>query len=275
MTVMIATSRLLSLFPVKTSFLPQPLAPGTVRGEFASLLLLMSLFFSGGCWAISGPCEGEQESARTTLQRIEREWPLRGSGDAVTQYVQNLGIRLAQYTGWGRTLPWRFSVVRNLAPNAFSIGGGYVFITDGAVNFVQNESELAAILAHELGHELAGHFCGASDLNDSGGLFDIFSAPEAQQHQVGVGSMTLAIDPVKEQEADQIAISILQAGGYDPRAMLDVARRLPRRDMVHPVDSQRLQSLESLLAKIPQTKAQDSEDFRTIKRTLADERAAW
>ncbi|MGZ8171943.1 MULTISPECIES: M48 family metallopeptidase [Methylobacter] len=242
-----------------------------MKGEFAGLFLLMSLFFSGDCLAISGPCGGEQESARSTLQRIEREWPLRGSGDAVTQYVQKLGVRLAHFSVYGRNIPWRFSVVRNLAPNAFSIGGGYVFITDGAVNFVQNESELAAILAHELGHELAGHFCGASDLSDSGGLFDIFSAPKIEERQVGIGSLTLAIDPVKEQQADQIAVSILQAGGYDPHAMLNVARHLPRGDTAHPVDSQRLQSLESLLAKIPQTKVQDSEDFRTIKRTLTDE----
>jgi predicted Zn-dependent protease len=221
------------------------------------------------------PCDGKHQAVDVSLQRIENEWPMRGSGDRVSQYVQKLGVRLAQYTGRGRMIPWQFSVVRNLAPNAFSIGGGYVFITDGAINFVQSESELAAILAHELGHELAGHFCGASDLSDTGGLFDIFSAPKIEERQVGIGSLTLVIDPVMEQEADQIAVSILQTGGYDPRAMLDVARHLPRGDMVHPMDSQRLQSLESLLAKIPPTKAQDSEDFRTIKRILAAERAAW
>jgi predicted Zn-dependent protease len=246
-----------------------------VRGEFAGLFLLISLFFWGNCLAISGPCEGEQESARITLQRIQQEWPLRGSGDVVSQYVQKLGVRLTHFSVYGQNIPWRFSVIRNLAPNAFSIGGGYVFVTDGAVNFAQNESELAAVLAHELGHELAGHFCGASASFESGGLFDIFSAPKIEERQVGIGSLTLAIDPVKEQQADQIAVSILQSGGYDPHAMLDVARRLPRGDALHPVDSQRLQSLESLLAKIPPTKAQDSEDFRKIKRTLADEQAAW
>jgi len=221
-------------------------------------------------------CDGkQQEEVDISLQRIENEWPMRGSGDAVSQYVQKLGVRLAHFSVYGQNILWRFSVVRNLAPNAFSIGGGYVFITDGAVNFVQNESELAAILAHELGHQLAGHFCEASDLTGSGGFFDVFSTPKIDERQVGIGSLTLVIDPVKEQEADQIALSILQAGGYDPRAMLDVARRLPKGNAVHPMDSQRLQSLESLLAKIPPTQAQDSEDLRTIKRTLAAERAAW
>ena len=220
-------------------------------------------------------CVGEQQAATVSLQRIENEWPMRGSGDVVSQYVQKLGAQLAHFSVYERNSPWRFSVVRNLAPNAFSIGGGYVFITDGAVNFVQNESELAAILAHELGHELAGHFCGASDLNDSNSVFDIFSVVKIEVRQVGIGSLMLAIDPVKEQEADQIALSILQAGGYDPQAMLEVARRLSKGNPVHLVDSQRLQALKNILTKIPPTKTQDSEDFLTIKRTLATERAAW
>ncbi|MGR8998494.1 MAG: M48 family metallopeptidase [Gammaproteobacteria bacterium] len=216
-------------------------------------------------------CASEQQTAQASLQQIENEWPMRGSGDALSQYVQKLGFRLAYFSIYGRNIPWRFFVVRNLAPNAFSIGGGYVFITDGAVNFVQNESELASILAHELGHELAGHFCGASDLSDSRGLFDIFSNPVTQQHQVGIGSMTLAIDPVKEQQADQIAISILQAGGYDPRAMLDAARRMHSGGDAHLMDANRIQSLERTIANLPPTSAGSSEEFQKIKRILAAE----
>jgi len=235
--------------------------------------LLMPFLLAASPSALSdyrfSPCDGEHQAVDVTLQRIENEWPMRGSGDAVSQYVQKLGVRLAHFSVYGRNISWRFSVVRNLAPNAFSIGGGYVFITDGAVNFVQNESELAAILAHELGHELAGHFCGAPDLSDSGGLFDIFSAPKTQQHQVGVGSMTLAIDPVKEQQADQIAISILQAGGFDPRAMLNVARRLPSGGIAHLMDANRIQSLERTIANLPPITAGSSEDFLKLKRSLA------
>ena len=216
-------------------------------------------------------CASEQQTAKASLQQIEDEWPMRGSGDPVSKYVQKLGDRLAHFSVYGQNIPWRFSVVRNLAPNAFSIGGGYVFITDGAVNFAQNESELAAILAHEIGHELAGHFCEASDLSDSGGLFDIFSAPETQQHQVGIGSMTLAIDPVKEQQADQIALSILQASGYDPRAMLEVARRMHSGGVAHQMDASRIQSLERTIANFPLTSAGSSEDFLKIKRILVAE----
>lgn len=270
---MILTSRLLS-FPSKTYFLSLLLNSKKKGRWSARLLLLISSFFSGTVWAIPALCEGEQESARATVQRIRQEWPLRGSGDAVTQYVQDLGVRLAHFSVYGRNISWRFSVIRNLAPNAFSIGGGYVFVTDGAVTFAQNESELAAILAHELGHELAGHFCGTTDLNDLSDLFDILSPPKIAERQVDIGSMTLTIDPVKERQADQIAISILQASGYDPRALLSVARRLPEGGALHPVDSHRLQSLESLLDEIPPSKVQDSKDFWTTKRSLEAGREA-
>jgi predicted Zn-dependent protease len=196
---------------------------------------------------------------------------MRGSGDAVSHYVQKLGNRLAYFSNGGRNIRWRFSVIRNLAPNAYSIGSGYVFITDGAVNFAQNESELAAILAHELGHQLAGHFCADSDLSDTGGLFDIFADPNTQQHQVGVGSMTQLVDPIKEQQADHIALSILQASGYNPHAMLDVSRRMPSGGAVHLMDINRIRSLEYTLSTMPAIFVRDSEDFQQIKRLLIAE----
>jgi beta-barrel assembly-enhancing protease len=238
-------------------------------------ILLMSLLWSVSFDTMSdyhiSSCVSEQQIAQASLQQIEDEWPMRGSGDAISQYVQKLGVRLAHFSVYGQNISWRFSVVRNLAPNAFSIGGGYVFITDGAVNFVQNESELASILAHELGHELAGHFCEDSSPRNSSGLLDIFSTPKTQQHQVGVGSMILAIDPVKEQQADQIALSILQAGGFDPRAMLEVARRMHSGGVAHQMDANRIQSLERTIANLPPISAGSSEDFLKLKRSLAAE----
>jgi hypothetical protein len=49
-----------------------------------------------------------------------------------------------------------------------------------------------------------------------------------------LGAISLVIDSVKEQEADRQAVGILREAGYDPHAMLDVARRLPSRG--HPSD---------------------------------------
>jgi len=210
-------------------------------------------------------------------QSILREWPLRPASDDATQYVQALGVRLADYYGGrGRMVPWRFALVRNLAPNAFSIGAGYIFVTEGAVTFSKNESELAAILAHEIGHELAGHFCGSVGNASSGDFFDIFlssPAPAQEPHEgVGVGSLRQTIDPFKEQQADQIAVSILKAAGYDPHAMLQVARRLPAGGQTHLLDPGRIQSLDRLLSRMPPLGEQeDSEQFQQIRRLLVSD----
>ncbi|MGR8929175.1 MAG: M48 family metallopeptidase [Gammaproteobacteria bacterium] len=217
------------------------------------------------------PCQRERQTANLALQRIENEWPLRASSDGVSQYIERLGIELARSTVTGREIYWRFSIVRNLAPNAFSIGNGYVFVTEGALKLARNESELAAILAHEIGHEIAGHFCGESRSGLFDNMFDIFSGPKSQEHRIGIGSLTQIIDPVKEREADRIGLSILQFGGFNPRAMLDISLRLPIGMAGHFSDTIRLQALREALAGVPEKVVVDSPEFAKIKHILSDD----
>jgi predicted Zn-dependent protease len=217
------------------------------------------------------PCPEEKQAAHSALQKINNEWPTRGSGDPVSQYIQKLGYYLGQLIPDGRRIGWHFEVVRNLAPNAFSIGNGYIFVTEGAINLAQNESELAAILAHEIGHELAGHFCNDSSTKFSSDWSNIFLPLTNRSRQVGIGSMTQTIDPAKEQQADRVALHILLAAGFNPQAMLDVSRRLPVESGAHFTDTLRLQSLERAVTSMPPKPAQDSPDFISIKQQLSAE----
>lgn len=204
------------------------------------------------------------------FQRIQNEWPLRSNGDTVTRYVQDLGLHLARIKGYDITYPWRFSVVRHLDANAFSIGGGYVFITEGAINFSRTESELAAILAHEIGHEVAGHFCKNEPPDFVTYMtHDLFTAAPPPQHRVGVGSLMQVIDVAKEQQADNIALSIIQQGGFDPYAMVSLARRLPRDGSTHLVDMSRLQALEQQIFQLPPHPVPNSSGFEAAKQALA------
>ena len=102
-------------------------------------------------------------------------------------------------------------------------------------------------------------------------MFDIFTTPETRQYRTSVGSLTQIIDPVKEQQADQIALGILRAGGFDPRAMLDVSRRLPPGKTSHFTDAIRIKTLEQAVANMPRVSVGSSEEFLKIKRALLAE----
>lgn len=218
-------------------------------------------------------CPEEKRKALQMRQRIEQEWPLRPETDEATLYLARLGIRLAtQYGDKGAMVPWHFVLVRNLAPNAFSVGAGNIFITEGAVTFAENEEEMAAIMAHELGHELAGHFCAVEDTADIGGFFDFLMSEHPtpkRRDTVKLGSLQQSVDVGKEVQADQIAVSILRASGYDPHAMLMVARRLHSDGEGHLFDPRRIQSLERLLHGVPINGfARDSARFQEIRRLV-------
>jgi beta-barrel assembly-enhancing protease len=237
----------------------------------------IGLSIAAHCHALGNmACEGEREQARTKAERIENEWPLRGS-DAVSHYVRELGERLTKEVSGSQPTRWRFNVVRDYSANAFTIGDGFIYVTDGAVRFSASEDELAAILAHEIGHQLAGHFCGLSPqsaANRSGKMFDWFrrARPSRIEHEA-VGSLSLATDLAKELEADRISVQILNSAGYDPHAMLEVARRIPAgsSSFSHLRDRERISALEKLLAHLPRRLGQTSERFQELKRELMGE----
>ena len=244
------------------------------RAFRSSLGLVLGIFCC--CGETYAVCPGEVDNALNSAIKIAQEWPLRPVNDSVTRYLQQLGERLvAQGRALAKSLPyydempeqWHFLIVRDLSVNAFSIGNGRIYITDGSLAFADTEAELAAMLSHEIGHQLAGHFCRATDSSDFGGFFDIFSPIPPQQHQVGIGSMTLVINPIKEQQADQVALSILQMEGYDPHALLYLARRLPSGDSER-LDANRIHFLERAVINVPRLPLRSSEVFRSIKRSI-------
>lgn len=234
-------------------------------------------------WAASaetaGFCEGESARARANAERIAEEWPLRSSGDALSRYTQSLVKRLARSSQRDR-IPWRVAMVHDRAPNAFAAGAGSLYLTDGALEFARTESELAAILAYEMGHQISGHFCPRERSGFFSWLFgrsdNMAETSRTDVRQKDLGSISLVIDPVKEQEADRQAVAILREAGYDPHAMLDVARRLPSGGRPsHLQDPRRIQSLEASLAAVLSIEIAESQAFQAAKRDLAAEMSGW
>lgn len=167
-------------------------------------------------------------------ERIERDWPLRRY-DAVTEYVDNFGYQLAARAGIGRVSHWRFSVVQDTSINAYSIGDGQIYITEGAIIAAADESELAAVLGHEMGHDIAGHLCPRAEKPEESPWWDIFSSssdtrPDQRKSRSYYGSLGQVIDPAKEQEANRNAAVILRKAGYDPSAIRRMAQHIAEQE---------------------------------------------
>lgn len=226
--------------------------------------LLMVAWMVGNCRAGAISCPDEQRRARASALKINEEWPLRPTGDEVARYLQRLGERLARATSGGAT-EWRFTTIRDRAPFAFAIGYGHVYVTDGTLRFARSESELAAVLAHEIGHQLAGHFCNGGDPSDG-------QARRTERTYSPLGSLNQVLDLTKEQEADRHAVAILSDAGFDPRAMYTVAERLPESAAYGHAqgDDRRLQSIEAALKAGPVRRSTtvDSDDFRRAKASV-------
>ena len=54
-------------------------------------------------------------------------------------------------------IPYRFGILRTAEINALAAPGGYIFITEGLLNQLKDESELAGVLAHEITHVVERH----------------------------------------------------------------------------------------------------------------------
>ncbi|MFN3544622.1 MAG: M48 family metalloprotease [Thiobacillus sp.] len=126
-------------------------------------------------------------------------------------YVSEVGRRLAAQTPWPR-LNWRFTVLDASEINAFALPAGQVYLTRGLLAFPNSEAELAALIAHEIGHVVAGH--GAHDVRGGRGAAEV-----AAHWAEGYGRE-------RELEASALAAEYLARAGYDPRALLDVMTKL-------------------------------------------------
>ena len=93
---------------------------------------------------------GRKAAEETDKQMVILDSPL------LTAYVNNLGRKVAQASRRPE-IQYSFKIVNTDTVNAFSLPGGFIYVHRGLLDFVTNESELAGVLAHEVGHIVAYH----------------------------------------------------------------------------------------------------------------------
>jgi len=183
-------------------------------------------------------------------------------------YVQSVGSAIATKSE-RPNLPWTFRAVDDPSPNAFALPGGYVFVTRGLLDLMNNEAELASVLGHEIGHVTARHSVHQMSQQQLAqlalGVGAILSPTVAQLGEAasqGLGLLFLKYSRDDESQADDLGFRYALNQGYDVRYMDDVFRSLQRIEesskqsplptwlQTHPGEADRIQAIDKKLAQL-------------------------
>lgn len=180
------------------------------------------------------------------------------------RYVNTLGRWLALQTDRS-DLPWTFGVLDDAGFNAFATPGGYIFVTNGLIERMRSEAELAGVLAHEISHVLKKHHLSAVQKNAGFALVgEVLSAtgkgnPEARDALVNIGRKLYAsgLDQGDEFEADRLGVVIAARAGFDPYGLPAVLQTLQGQSAAdgnfsllfktHPAPGARIEMLDTLM----------------------------
>jgi predicted Zn-dependent protease len=119
-------------------------------------------------------------------------------------------------------LHYRVTILNSQSVNAFALPTGQLYVTRGLIALANDESELASVVAHEMGHVIARHAETREQQARQADLVnrvvtDVVSDPEAGALALAKSKLALAsFSRAQELEADGIGVSIAARAGYDP-----------------------------------------------------------
>lgn len=160
----------------------------------------------------------------------------------VNDYINSVGYRLVAYSADPKQ-KFTFFVVNDNEINAFAAPGGYIGVNAGLIDLTRNESELAAVMAHEIGHITQHHLERAFEASKKDAPLMALAVLGAIAASAGSnsGDASMAVlagsqgllqqrqinfTRKDEIEADRVGIQTLTRAGYDPEAMADFFQRM-------------------------------------------------
>jgi len=184
---------------------------------------------------------------------------------SLEEYVKKAGMTLTLHTHRPH-LVYHFAVLDTPVVNAFALPGGYIYVTRGILAMMNSEAELAAVLAHELGHVNARH--GVQRLSKlllvqfgltvGSALSETFNKISGVT-SIGIQLLFLKYSRDDEREADALGVEYARKGGYNPGEMvsffsalqklgdLSGGHSLPGFLSTHPLTRERIQNVQASL----------------------------
>lgn len=180
------------------------------------------------------------------------------SNDELQAYVQQVGEKVVAGSD-RKDIDYRFFVLDQPEVNALALPNGYIYVTRGLLAYLKSESELAAVLAHEVAHVTARHSAQLmSSAKVAGAVSTVLGAIAGVAVAAATGYANLAMSTMDaasgvsslagimvlgnysrehELEADQLGLRYLARASYTEQAMGDVLDMLKN---IEQFDDQRL-----------------------------------
>ncbi len=233
-------------------------------------------------------------------ERLMREVRMRVpilEDEEVRHYIQDLGERLVAHAD-SPEMAYEFFVVDSGTINAFAMPGGYIGINRGLIERTRSESELAAVMAHEIAHVSQRHIARRLDDSRGSGLRTLgivlaglllgISDPQMGSAAI-MGGMAgqiqeqLNYSRSHEREADNIGMRILADAGLDPQGMPGFFERLaqasrhrqqpPEYLSTHPVTEARIGDSQARASQYHPGEIDESRTWGLIHAKLEVDRA--
>lgn len=196
---------------------------------FPGLLLGALVVFSNTALPASAlSTAGEISQARSTDREVVTEQGV-VENPLLNAWVDRVAAADWRFVG-RKDVPYSVKILDESDVNAFTTGGGFIYINEGALDFVASDDELAGVIGHETGHNEHRH---PITLRQRGELLSILFGLAAIFAPVTIGLGTFAEEGMMahasrtdEYQADQYGLMLMSMAGYDPDAMVSFMRRL-------------------------------------------------
>ena len=227
----------------------------------------------------------EVQLGKQFSREIEKEMKIY-SDPTVTAYIAQLGQHLANHSQ-RQNITYHFKVVDTEVVNAFAVPGGYLYVNIGLIRAAENESELAGVIGHEIGHVVGKH--GVKQMTRQLGLTAVAqlalgeNQSKLKQMVAGLAAngVLMKYGRDAEREADGYAVQEMYDAGIDPEGMATFFEKLLKLQKgkpskleqmfsTHPPTAERIAAVRSQIAKLPRKSnmKKDSQRFHQIKKRL-------
>lgn len=211
-----------------------------LRKRGLTLIILLTFLLFTSPFAFPFTVQEQKEMGEKLFLRLKGELEF-VNDPLLVAYLREVGQKVVKASGDSR-FEYRFFLVKGNQPNAFTIPGGYVFVNTALLGLIGSEEELAAVLAHELAHNVLDHvprmFEQAKKISLATVALTVSAlllakSPEAKKAVTAMGSamaesLMLKYSRESEFEADQLALRILQRASYNPCGKLEFLKKIQR-----------------------------------------------